>query len=58
MYENIKLEQILLHSKEGTIVHVVLHSHSIANGTFYLISRERNQPIKRSEFNGVLYNNR
>ena len=25
------------------------------NGTFYLISRDHNQPIKRPEFNEVLY---
>ena len=32
--------------------------HPIAvleNGTFYLISRDHNQPIKRPEFNDVLY---
>ena len=29
----------------------------LENGTFYLISRDDNQPIKRPEFNEVLYNN-
>ena len=28
----------------------------LENGTFYLISHEHNQPIKRPEFNEVLYN--
>ena len=28
----------------------------LGNGTFSSISRDHNQPIKRSEFNGVLYN--
>ena len=27
----------------------------LENGTFYLISRDYNQPIKRPEFNEVLY---
>ena len=27
----------------------------LENGTFYLISRDHNQPIKRPEFNEVLY---
>ena len=30
----------------------------LENGTFYLISRDHNQPIKRPEFNKVLYNPR
>ena len=28
----------------------------LENGTFYLISHDHNQPIKRPEFNEVLYN--
>ena len=28
----------------------------LKNGTFYLISRDHNQPIKRPEFNEVLHN--
>ena len=27
----------------------------LENGTFYLLSRDHNQPIKRPEFNEVLY---
>ena len=27
-----------------------------ANGTFYLMSHDNNQPIKLTEFNGALYN--
>jgi hypothetical protein len=29
----------------------------LGNGIFYSISRDHKQPIKRSEFNKVLYNN-
>ena len=29
----------------------------LGNGIFYSISRDHKQPIKRSEFNNVLYNN-
>jgi hypothetical protein len=54
-------------TKSAIVLYVLFHctrtecngTYSIAllgNGIFYLISRDHKQPIKRSEFNKVLYN--
>jgi hypothetical protein len=51
---NCTIRFIPLHSREcnGTRSIALL-----GNGTFYSISRDHKQPIKRLEFNKVLYNN-